>query len=114
MEGTIIVILKYEGQYEDTTNYVDGVYHVNVDITDFDFDKEYEKYHMNLFNSNGIPAYIDKHGYLRYGEAERGHKMEMRKKLNAFYKEHGKEMSQVYYIEEILKGKKLKFSSVFL
>lgn len=110
MEGTIIVILKYDDKYEDS--HVDEVY--LVDINDFDFDKEYQNYHLNLFNNNGIPAYIDKHDYLRYGEAEHGHKMEMRKKLSAFYKEHGKEMSEFFYLEEVLKAKKLKYSSVFL
>jgi hypothetical protein len=112
MKGTIIVVRKDEGEYDSISTSVEEVYHVDID--NFDFDKEYQQYHLKMFNHYGVPAYIDKYGELRYGEAKRGHIMEMRKIVNQFYKEHGKEMPQKYYIEEILKAEKVNFTTVFL
>jgi hypothetical protein len=109
MKGTVIVISRYAGETEDGS-YVDNVYFVDID--DFDFDKEFEKYQCKMYKHYGIPVYIE--DGVRIKEAEHGKKMELNKKLNAFNREHGKKMSELYFLDEILKAKKIEFCSIFL
>lgn len=107
--NTILVIKEID--YKHDVEYVLATYIVE-DVEKFDLEKYHNEYLLDLYLKAGFEAIIDM-GYIRIAEFKKGCVREMRKKLHEFEKSTRKIRTVQYYVENILKAKKVEFVETY-
>jgi hypothetical protein len=116
MKGTIIVLNIGEG-YEEEDTYevvVDSVYHINKE--NFALWFEYGMYQAKFYSDRGVEMFCNDTGGVQYVYPDKSTSNERAKIQRKYWKinrEYKKELSMRYYIEEVLKAKKINFTVGF-
>lgn len=112
--GTIIVLQKGKGYDEDYEVVVDAVYHINK--KNFALWFEYGMYQAKFYTEKGVDVFCNDSGDVKFKYPEKSTSNERAKIQRKYWKinrEHKKELSIRYYIEEILKAEKVDFTCGF-
>lgn len=121
-DKTIIVLKDIVGEYDDSQEFIVGVY--IIDKPDFDLHREFNKYLKELYESWGFKVHMmgDKDNqyvaleYLlyEYRKEYKGRFRELNKKHTQLLKANKKIHNIIYYVEEILKLQKVEVREVYI
>jgi hypothetical protein len=109
--GTVIILKWEKGSWRNRTEGIKSLYYTEQE--NFDFYDEYYAYLVKIYLNAGFPAY---YGWARvqFVEQKVGEKVPMKRRIKAFNIANKKELSMIYFIEEILGAKKINYTEGYL
>jgi hypothetical protein len=116
MKGTIIVLNKGEGYVEEDTYevVVSNVYHTDNEL--FDVWMAYSTYQAKFYTEKGVDMFCNESGAVEFkypNKSTSNERAKIQRKYWKINKEFKKELSMRYYIEEVLKAKRVNFTCGF-
>lgn len=114
----VIIITRIEGEYDDSQTIIEDAYLIDTNKEEFDVFREYNTYCANLYSANGVKCEVDKDGgtfrFDIYDQKKRekykGIIRETERLINQVGQKFKKELGITYFVEEVLKSEKIKFS----